>query len=428
MRNLIVLIPMVVVGIIFWRYQKRNGTSFGPISWIMAVYLVMTVLAVVLDVLGQAMAAYELRVAPALYLSACLAIAFWGLTSLTDRQVREIEIENIPIYRLFEIFLIVSSFISIAFFFPFARNALVGDIGSNRNDFEYFQGVLSAWGLLNTFSSLAANLFVFNLIFAFLNLAPGFGSGKASRVRAILLFGGSTSEIFYVLAYVGRDGFVFWAATFILVYLLLRKFISDRSRRAVRKFAWIVLGLALVPFVAITVSRFGSSDAGILLSVLQYGGVQVQQFNDQFIGYSEPQWGRLNFPILFRLLPFDDPYFDRSEWFAVYTELGVNPWTFSTYIGSFVQDVGIWATPVLVGLIALGTRSSLRGVRLNGRLSLAQMFVFVLGAQIVLYGVFYFRQSMANSSVVAVLLIVLLFKVSGRLGKRRVLTSVPNSA
>jgi hypothetical protein len=428
MNDWVVYIPLAAIAAFFLWYQKKNAWVFGAISWILLVYLVMATLAVVLDGIGHSMAAFDLQVEPMLYLSGCLLLGFWGLSGMRDHRLREIEIENIRLLRWFELFLIVSSFIAIAFFVPFSIKALSGDIHFNRLDLEYGQTALSAWGFVNTFCSLAANLYVFNMVFAFLNMTPGFGQGKAAQTRTMLLLVGSTSQLFYVLSYVGRDGVIFWAATFVLVYLLLRRFIPARSRRKVVAFALGVLAVSLIPFVAITVSRFESSEAGVLVSVLQYGGVQVQQFNDHYLAYSEPQWGKINFPLLYRLLPLPDPYFNKFEWFVLYYEQGVVPYTFSTYIGTFVQDVGRWATPCLVLLIALVTRSSLRGVRTRGRIRLSQLFIFVLGTQVVLYGVFYFRQGMANSYVLAVLVLALLFKVLKRRGDRRMLSRDPVAA
>ena len=48
--------------------------------------------------------------------------------------------------------------------------------------------------------------------------------------------------------------------------------------------------------------------------------------------------------------------FDRLDWFGNFTSIGIRPWTFSTFIGSFLHDFGRIGTLISVSLIALCTR------------------------------------------------------------------------
>jgi hypothetical protein len=153
--------------------------------------------------------------------------------------------------------------------------------------------------------------------------------------------------------------------------------------------------------------------SGMLGGLWLYVGDQVHAFNDQFLTFSLPQWGQINFPLFYRLFDPSFVEFDRRDFMNLYTQEGVMPWHFSTFIGAFMFDFGYIVTPLVVLLIALVTRFSLRDIPKNGTITFSQLLIFLLCSQVVLYGVFYFRQYSANTYIFAILVLALVFKISG---------------
>jgi len=400
METLLNLLPLAIIGGIYLSYQRKNRHSFGPVSFIIMSYVVMLVLSVILGIMGKTASTYELELIPILFISFCLAISFWGFHPYKDYRVLALRIENLPLFNLVEKGMLVLSALSIVYFSPFAIAALSGDIKANRENLRLISESLGSWGMFNSLCTLVANMFVLNIVCAFVNLCPAFSVRRFSKLKALCLLLSSTSYIVYVLAYVGRDGFIYWVMTFVFVYLLFKDFIAIESRMVIRRLAFLIGLLAFVPFSAITYHRFSDAEEEMLVSVLQYGGMQIHHFNDQFLAFSEPQWGRINFPVVYDLSTNvfgDGPgEFDRYEWFRLYTVLDVIPWMFSTWVGALVFDFGYYVTPLVILLIAVMSRLSLRGIATEGVLSISQLLILLICAQVVLYGVFYFRQYSTN--------------------------------
>lgn len=407
-------IPAIILSGFYLIYQRKNRGNFGMVSFLVAIYVAVGYLSVFSMIFGGIRSLFEIGVTPVLYLSLCLVMALWGFLPYRDDRFLTIKIENYRLFRMFENVLLVSSFLAIIFFLPTAVTALHGDIDDNRKNLASITSGLDQWGYVNTFFSLIATMFALNIAFAFLNLTPQLIRYPRSRLKAMALLLSSTVYIVYVFAFVGRDGVVLWIMTFIFLYLFFRRFIQKDWAGYLKKIAMLFSLLSLIPFLLITYARFSEYHDGELLDGLwMYAGDQVRAFNDEFLTLSSPQWGQINFSLLYRLF---DPSFTesgRNDWFVIYTDQGFNPWGFPTFIGSFLFDFGYVVTPMVIFFIAIGTRLSLRGISKNGSITISQLLVFLLCSQIVLYGVFYFRQYASNLYIIAILILALIFKVSG---------------
>lgn len=412
------LIPAVVLSGIYFFYQKKNKGKFGPISFLIMLYLLMAVLSIVARSASLVESVFEISIIPMIYLSICIGISLWGFMPYTDASVSIIRIDNFGLYRKIETFLLISSFLSILFFLPSALSAFQGDINEMRTTeaFKVHIDELSKWGYVNTFCSLIGNLFVFNIFFAFFNLTPKFrNSKKSSNVKAGLLFAASLVYVVYVLAYVGRDGVVLWILSVITVFLFLKQFIGAGIRRTLFPVFIISILILIIPFVIITLARFSVHEAGVAGGFWFYIGDQVTAFNDQFIAtiFSPPLWGQQNFPIFYKIFNPGFSEFDRVGWIEAYTLFtNVMPWHFATYVGAFLADFGYFITPVVVLFIAIITRLSARRVVENNVMTLSQLMIFILCYQMILFGVFYFKHSASNLFIITVLFMALILKLS----------------
>ncbi len=408
-------IPALILSAVYCVYQRKNSHTFGPISLLIFIYLFVAVLSVIARGLGWIDKVFDINVIPMLYLAICIGISLWGFLPYKDVDFSVIRIDNFRLYRKMETVLLVSAYLSILFFTPSAISAFQGDINELRTTELFKEHIeqLSQWGYVNTFCSLSGNLFVFNLVFAYLNLANS--SSKKSQAKAGLLFASSLVYVVYIFAYVGRDGVALWIMSTLSVTLFFKQFVDAKTMKYLMSVFSLLALVLFIPFAIITVARFSVHDAGVSGGFWYYLGDQVTAFNDQFIAsvFSPPLWGQQNFPVFYRIFNPDFSSFDREEWVATYMAItGVMPWHFATYVGALLADFGYFITPLVIWLIAIITRLSLREIAKNKVMMLSQFMVLILCYQIVLFGVFYFKHSSSNLYVIVVLLFALMLKFS----------------
>jgi len=331
-----------------------------------------------------------------------------------DHKLTGIKIENLPLYRAMEFFLIVGGFSAIAFFLPFASFAISGDSRTKRIvlDAAVQAQTLGRFGLINSFFSLVANLFILAMICSFINLVPM--NGKRRVKRSLLLMFSSLSYVVYILAYVGRDGVVYWVMSFIFCFLLFRPgFISFEHKRKFKRLALIVAIIILIPFLLITFDRFKESPGGIVWSLINYYGQQVNNLNDKFIINPPITYGRTSFPVFVSFLESSGVSIPQENDFRAYMlRYGAKPWVFGTYISSFLSNFGQMGTIIFILFLSLVARMTLRKSALKGVINFSNLIIFTLIYQFFYWGVFYFRQYSANYYIIFMVLLFVLFKLS----------------
>ena len=102
----------------------------------------------------------------------------------------------------------------------------------NRLDLGNTAQVLASYGLINTLAGMASHLFAASIVMAFIRLSQAEEQG-GSVMRATLLLAASLSDVIYVLAYVGRDGIVYWLMTACAIFLVFRSHLPLARRRRV---------------------------------------------------------------------------------------------------------------------------------------------------------------------------------------------------
>jgi oligosaccharide repeat unit polymerase len=375
----------------------------------------MGCLSLILEQSGKFKSVFPYSFEPMAYLSLCFLITFWGFIGFKDQKFSSIKIENIYFYQVLEIFLLIGGLLAILFFLPFAYGGLTGDIALNRIALQYLaESKLGSFGIVNSIFTLLANLFILNQLCSFINLIPR--NGKRNVFKASLMFISSFSYVVYILAYVGRDGIVFWLMSYIFCYLLFRDFLARDVLRKLKIFFVLTLTLLLIPFFIITMARFSILEGGVGWWILNYGGQQLRNFNDHYLILEPLAYGRSGFPVfvdLFELVSFSEiQAFDKDVMFSHFLNNGVIPWVFTTFIGSIMLDFGkIW-TFFFLCLFSLSARSILKTVSTKGVLKFSNMLILTLLYQVVYWGVFYFKQYATNYYMIFIILLSASFKVS----------------
>ena len=303
--------------------------------------------------------------------------------------------------RFLENLLIISQLLAIGFFLPFSISSLVGDANENRLLINAKIEVLGSYGLLNTMAGAASQLFSSSLVMAFIRLASKDNQGR-SVFRAALLIFCSFSYVIYILAYVGRDGLVYWLMTFIVIYSIFHCHLRIDDRKKIIYFGLFFVIVMSVPFAIITIARFFDVDQGAGWSFFEYFGAQIHNFSDYSSIERPITYGFSSFPVFVStgcaILGLDCLSWSaiQDSVFHKYLSQGKAPWVFGTFVSDFVGDFGNIGALVIIVIFSLFCTKACTVTRHGNLFSLSRLLVIVLLFLIPYWGVFYFRFSIAN--------------------------------
>lgn len=235
----------------------------------------------------------------------------WTLVIMPFTVLQDIPLEKhsdikSPLLYLLFIVVTLSSFLLVANSGEAIRNAMVMDLADVRN--EHYQD-LSAGGGKDTnylmflptiicqppFPTLALFLWFYMQTFMKSNLILRMGVLFASIVQAIL-----------AIVMAGRAAIIYWAFDFFMLFSYFHQYMSKRLKRAIMGVVLVVGGLIGTVFIAITISRFDTSDNSSrdpLSSIYGYAGQHVNNFCVMFEegGQSPFQIDRI-FPLTNKIL------------------------------------------------------------------------------------------------------------------------------
>lgn len=388
----------------FLRKDRNNVSDLARLLW--ATYFALGCSALLIAVTDALSPVFSPNYMSIVYLTLCIVIGISGFGGFRSRDVGNVVV-TVQGQGLIEAVLIAMQFLAMAFFLPFAISSVQGDANLNRLDLGNTAATLGSYGLVNTFAGMASHLFVVSIVLAFVRLCQPKGRG-GSVVRAMLLLVASLSYVIYVLAYVGRDGVVYWLMTAGAIFLIFRSHLPASRRKLIITVGASLAGIMLLPLATITISRFAVSEFGIGLSLLEYFGSQIHHFSD-FSSINRPVTeGAMNFPIFKEAACLLVDLGDCQSWidikpfvFDQYLVQGKPPWLFATYISDFIADFDYaGAFAVLVGFAIICHRACV-GRNSNGQMSLARLLTILLLFLVPYWGVFYFRFGIINAFIVA---------------------------
>lgn len=416
-----ILIPVFILGSLLFVYQVLNKFRFGVVSYLFCIYLASLVCSLILYLFFGYYKKYELQLEPTVYFSCALCIGFLGFFRFREHQLQYMVLNNIKLIKFVEMTIVPFTTGAIVFFLWHTWTALSGDIEANRNAVAAGGATyLREAGIVNSLFSLVANLFLLNMLFAFLNLTEDYP--ERSLIKAFLHLTLSTVYIFYIMAYVGRDGVVFWGMSLIFFYLLFKDFVTDEKLKYLKLAAFMLAVPAISLFMMISIRRFGGGGAGdLVLALLDYAGQQVFNFNDHYLVNPPVAQGAISFlPVVnlqSNIFGSITGVFDKEAWNQVFLNKGIKPWVFTTLVGSFMYDfgrVGAIAAMAVLGSIAW---NSLKDVKKYGFIKFSDLLMFILVFQIVSWGVFYYRQYSAFFYLLSLVLLIFVFKFTSSSNK-----------
>lgn len=319
----------------------------------------------------------------------------------TDK-ISTIVVPSLNFLRCLEFLLIVASFVAIYYFVGVAYKVLsLEDLSNFRNNLVVYGHPVITPSLLNTFSGVVATFYLLPMYLFFISL-----SQARNKMISFFLFLSSLSYPFFVLAYFGRDGIVFWLLSFFTFFILFRRFIETKRLMPIYISFFVIFISGSIFFIFISFARFGDI-SGVLISVLDYLGqqpkisVRISELDLSFF------YGSNSFPLIAKIIGFDPDILKNN----LAKELGADnihySWMFGTMVKGFVLDFGLLGTLVflccfcIISICYFKVRSSSFGFM--------KTFLLLAYSQIVIQGVFYFRQNNDSGNLYLLILILMLF-------------------
>ena len=290
-------IGLAVYYYLFLRRPAKNGAVLAVLLWL--IFFLLGISGSFIALLDFPKTPFAPNYLSSLVLLLAVVISITGFLRFRASDLKVL-FGRIRGQRVLENILIISQFYSIAFFLPFAIDSLTGDPNANRLMLSDKMEVLGSFGMFNTLAGLFSQLFTVSLVLAALRLGPNKEQGRAPR-RAIILLFASFSYVIYILAYVGRDGLVFWGMNAAMVFIMFRHHFEARDKRIIYAASIFLIALLALPFIAITAARFFDLDQGGFLSILNYFGSQISNFSDYYTIERPMTFGLQNFPLFYGL-------------------------------------------------------------------------------------------------------------------------------
>lgn len=337
------------------------------------------------------------------YYSICLMLLLSPFLFCSyEKKIKFISLPSLKLLKIVNLLIIFSSLISVVYFSVVIYKLLT------TQDLEMFRHLLVAEGhpiieksLLNTFSGVVASFYTITIFLFYVNLIT-----RGRRYISAGLFIGSFSYPLFVFSYFGRDGFLFWVVSFLSLYIMFYNMMADDLNYKVKK---LFIGFSLIFFVLfmfISFARFGDFDS-VVRHVNIYLGQQPFIFAGIFAINLTPHYGATSFPL------FSSLFLTDLTVNTYLRELGSNislSWQFGTLLKDFYLDFG--ALGLVIFILLSGAILSLFFFEKNQNNNFFKLFLFFAYSQIIIQGVFYYRQynEVGNLYIISLFILALLYR------------------
>ena len=396
---------LVVLFFLWYGNAKKKKSFLCSSSILLGIYVVSAIFALPTLSIGEYKEPYLSSYWwPAIVFLFYLLLLLIPARGFKDNAVTQLVLPSRQALNVMATVIIVLSIYSLIYYSSTVSTIFTMDLGDARTDLYLGEEYVEA-GLMNTIASVSASLYVFALLLFFIFLTIP----SSKFVRTLLLIS-SLSEPLHILAYVGRDGVVFWLFSFVFLYTIFRNYMEPASKSFLKKI-FIVAGVILIiPFMLITISRFGDggNNQGAFDSIINYWGQgYIQGTLYMGIENKPPISHGSSFPLFYELTGISKPVSlgmtQIGEW---------RSWFFGTIVTSLMRNfghVGFW----IIVVVTLALFFGIMKIK-SGRLQFHQLIFYILYFQIMSQGVFYFKQYTrgGNLFILLTLLLVVFFRAT----------------
>ena len=342
-----------------------------------------------------------------LFLTVSLWLYLYPFTEINDSNFEYLRIPSKKIIKCISVILSVCSIYSIVFYLPVAYKMIavdIADIANVRSMVTTGNHPFIEPSIKNGLAKLFAFLYNLQLTLFFINLII---DRKIRFFSWVILFSSLSYPVF-VLAFMGRDGIVFWIFSFIFSFLLFRKYLHGGILKTLKKITVVIFSFFLFFFLIISVGRFlvANEDAMQLFeSLLSYIGQGPINFAEY---YYIPNMISDGGQSLFLPLVKDVDLNYKNQIDSLLYNYDIVPWIFKTFISSIYTSIGSLFL-LIFGLILLFVYKYSFKEKKKGVLSFPFVLVYTVFFTVYSQGVFYltYYHNIAHLSVLLIFLLAL---------------------
>lgn len=342
-----------------------------------------------------------------LFLTVSLWLYLYPFIEINDSNFEYLRIPSKKIIKCISVILSVCSIYSIVFYLPVAYKMIavdIADIANVRSMVTTGNHPFIEPSIKNGLAKLFAFLYNLQLTLFFINLII---DRKIRFFSWVILFSSLSYPVF-VLAFMGRDGIVFWIFSFIFSFLLFRKYLHGGILKTLKKITVVIFSFFLFFFLIISVGRFlvANEDAMQLFeSLLSYIGQGPINFAEY---YYIPNMISDGGQSLFLPLVKDIDLNYKNQIDSLLYNYDIVPWIFKTFISSIYTSIGSLFL-LIFGLILLFVYKYSFKEKKKGVLSFPFVLVYTVFFTVYSQGVFYltYYHNIAHLSVLLIFLLAL---------------------
>ena len=342
-----------------------------------------------------------------LFLTVSLWLYLYPFIEINDSNFEYLRIPSKKIIKCISVILSVCSIYSIVFYLPVAYKMIavdIADIANVRSMVTTGNHPFIEPSIKNGLAKLFAFLYNLQLTLFFINLII---DRKIRFFSWVILFSSLSYPVF-VLAFMGRDGIVFWIFSFIFSFLLFRKYLHGGILKTLKKITVVIFSCFLFFFLIISVGRFlvANEDAMQLFeSLLSYIGQGPINFAEY---YYIPNMISDGGQSLFLPLVKDVDLNYKNQIDSLLYNYDIVPWIFKTFISSIYTSIGSLFL-LIFGLILLFVYKYSFKEKKKGVLSFPFVLVYTVFFTVYSQGVFYltYYHNIAHLSVLLIFLLAL---------------------
>ncbi len=345
--NIVLYILVWIVTIIFYQIKKKHIDAGSILLFSYLIYAITSLLLYNSNY-------YEfnrIKLFPFIYLYLMLMLAFWPVLKFNAKKIDGIQKIPAVYINVFSIILILFTIIQLPNIISEYIYSIKKLLTTSSGGLELYNESLAKRfslgdGMISNLPSIVTNAygsFGILLFFYYLTLK------NRNIVILIGLFISSIMGILINISLGQRGPILAILLSMIITYFALRRFFQPKIKRIIKKIGVYIIIASLIPFIALTVSRFDDSTHGSMASVYFYGGQGNLFFNNYGLDNGGVRYGDRTFPLFKRMLGFDNVPHNFVERRAKYPDHKINDSVFSTFVGDFTLDFG----PIIASLIFL---------------------------------------------------------------------------
>lgn len=347
--NIFLLFNLILWLITFIIYQRRRK-YFGAGSLLLLFYTSIAFVGVHLfnnpfsDVVFE-----ELKLFPYIYLYGMMMLATLPVLKFKENEIQHIQQpSNISLNIICFIVIIASLFQLIPIFTDFS-NGISRMLVDNSAGADIYNDMISNYdqagsgqihNLPAIICNLTSNIAILMLFYLLTREIKNIFFIVGLSVSVLLLVLGS-------IAVGGRGGVINLLFTVLITFILLRKLMTDKVRKNIKRIGIIVVSLIAIPIMLITFSRFGEEGNNYAFNSMEwYYGQSFLNFNNYGLEANGIRNGDRTAALFKQIIWSETPrnYLERRE---KYSYMKMDESTFYTFVGDFTLDYG----PILSFLI-----------------------------------------------------------------------------